>query len=438
MRIFFGDGEKMTDYTIMTYITNNYVTLLLLAALVILLIAIRKMKISGLQYVWTIMGIVFTLTLCEAFEDICDLYNWDYRLLYIKTALVYWLYPLTAMLELYLVTPIKRKLLIAIPYIINFVLVFIDLFDTHIIYCFNGNHHYFGGLMPDFPIIVLCFYVIMLGVYSVIFIGNHSVSKGFIVGFMALSAIITALGEKEGFAEGYTETVAVIEILIYYFFLAAISYSETQKKLYESRLELEQDRIKLLTAQIQPHFIFNSLSTVQSLCYTDSEAAADIISVFGDYLRGNIDSLASEKPILFSTELEHIRQFIAIQKAGTDVEFEVNFELGVTGFKVPPLTVQPIVENAIKHGALTRRDGTGRVTVKTEEKDNTVIITVNDNGIGAHFTDRQREHYSVGIENARKRLEIQCGGALEICFTEGGCTAVITLPKEAENTEVNI
>ena len=133
MRIFFGDGEKMTDYTIMTYITNNYVTLLLLAALVILLIVNRKMKISGLQYVWTIMGIVFTLTLCEAFEDICDLYNWDYRLLYIKTALVYWLYPLTAMLELYLVTPIKRKLLIAIPYIINFVLVFIDLFDTHII-----------------------------------------------------------------------------------------------------------------------------------------------------------------------------------------------------------------------------------------------------------------------------------------------------------------
>ena len=409
----------MTDYTIMTYITNNYVTLLLLAALVILLIAIRKMKISGLQYVWTIMGIVFTLTLCEAFEDICDLYNWDYRLLYIKTALVYWLYPLTAMLELYLVTPIKRKLLIAIPYIINFVLVFIDLFDTHIIYYFGSKHNYNGGLMPDFPIIVLCFYVIMLGVYSVIFIGNHSVSKGFIVGFMALSAIITALGEKEGFAEGYTETVAVIEILIYYFFLAAISYSETQKKLYESRIELEQDRIKLLTAQIQPHFIFNSLSTVQSLCYTDSEAAADIISVFGDYLRGNIDSLASEKPILFSTELEHIRQFIALQKAGTDVEFEVNFELGVTGFKVPPLTVQPIVENA-------------------EEKDNTVIITVNDNGIGAHFTDQQREHYSVGIENARKRLEILCGGALEISFTGGGCTAVITLPKEAENQEVNI
>ena len=114
----------MTDYTFMTYITNNYITLLLLSALVFLLIANRKMKIDGLKYIWAIMGIVFTLTLCEAVEDMCDLYHWNYRLLYIKTAMSYWLYPLTAMLELYLIAPIKRKLLVAVPYIINFILVF--------------------------------------------------------------------------------------------------------------------------------------------------------------------------------------------------------------------------------------------------------------------------------------------------------------------------
>ena len=108
---------KMTDYTLMTYITNNYMTLLLLASLTVLLIANRKMKVDGLQYIWLIMGIVFTLTLCEAVEDMCDLYMWDYRLLYIKTALSYWLYPLMAMLELYLIAPIKRKLLVAVPYI---------------------------------------------------------------------------------------------------------------------------------------------------------------------------------------------------------------------------------------------------------------------------------------------------------------------------------
>ena len=62
---------KMTEYTIMTYITNNYITLLLLAALMVLLTANRKMKVDGLQYIWLIMGIVFALTLCEAVEDMC-------------------------------------------------------------------------------------------------------------------------------------------------------------------------------------------------------------------------------------------------------------------------------------------------------------------------------------------------------------------------------
>ncbi len=436
---FFGEKMiKMTDYTIMTYITNNYITLLLLASLTVLLIANRKMKIDGLRYVWGIMGIVFTLTLCEAFEDMCDLYMWDYQLLYIKTAMVYWLYPLTAMLELYLVAPIKRKLLMAVPYIINCVLVFIDLFDTHIIYYFEKAHNYYGGPLSDFPVIVLCFYVVMLGAYSVIFISKRSVSKGLIVGFMALSTIITAIGETEGFAEGQTEAVAVVEIIIYYFFLAAISYSETQKKLYESRIELEQERVKLLTMQIQPHFIFNSLATLQSLCYTDGETAADLIVVFGNYLRANIDSLESDKPLPFSMELEHIKQFITLEKAGADVDFEVIFDLKATGFMVPPLTVQPIVENAIKHGALTRHNGTGKVIVKTEETDDDVTIMITDNGIGADFTDIQREHYNVGIENARKRIEILCKGTLKISFTEDGCIAVITLPKASKKTEASI
>ncbi len=102
------------------------------------------------------------------------------------------------------------------------------------------------------------------------------------------------------------------------------------------------------------------------------------------------------------------------------------------------LTVQPIVENSIKHGALTRHDGTGKVTVKTEETDDDVIITVSDNGIGANFTDIQREHYSVGIENTRKRLEILCKGTLEISITEDGCTAAITLPKASTKAEVSI
>ena len=428
----------MTDYTLLTYITNNYITLLLLSSLVFLLIANRKMKIDGLKYIWAIMGIVFTLTLCEAVEDMCDLYHWNYRLLYIKTAMSYWLYPLTAMLELYLIAPIKRKLLVAVPYIINFILVFLDIFDAHIIFLFEPNHSFHGGFQPMIPQLTLCFYVVMLGVYSVIFISKRSFSKGCIVGFMVLSSLITVIGEKVGYSEHFAETVAVLEILIYYFFLAAINYSETQKKLYESRLELEQEKIRLMTAQIQPHFIFNSLSTLQSLCYTDGEAAADLIIVFGNYLRANIDSLSSDKPIPFSTELEHIRQYISIVKAGTNIDFDVIYELKTTSFSVPPLTVQPIVENAIKHGALTRSDGTGRVTVKTEDTGDTITITITDNGTGADLTDKQKEHYSIGIENAKKRLALQCGGTLKVELTSDGSTAMITIPTASKKAEVSV
>ena len=183
-------------------------------------------------------------------------------------------------------------------------------------------------------------------------------------------------------------------------------------------------------------YITNNYITLQSLFYTDGEAAADLIVVFGIYLRANIDSLESDKPLPFSMELEHIKQFISLEKAGADVDFEVIFELNETGFLIPPLTVQPIVENAIKHGALTRHDGTGKVTVKTEKCNDNVIITITDNGIGADLTDIQKEHYNVGIENARKRLEILCKGTLEVSFTEGGCLAVITLPKASNEAEV--
>jgi len=420
----------MEQYTLITYITNNYITLLLLASLLLLLIVNRKMKIEGLHYMWIIIGIVFVLTICEAVEDMCDLYGWNVRILYFKTAAVYWLYPLTAMLELYLVAPIKHKFLFAAPYAVNFILVFIDLFDTRIIYYFEDNHSFGTGVLRILPIAVLVFYVAVLGIYSASFPSKGARSKGAIALFMTVSSVLAAIGEVSGFARGYTETVTALEILIYYFFLAAINFGETQKNLYESRIELEQDRIKLLVAQMQPHFIFNSLATIQSLCYTDSDAAADCIDVFGDYLRANINSLSSDKPIWFENELEHIKQYIMLEKASTNVDFEVIYELGVTSFKVPPLTVQPIAENAIKHGALTRRDGSGRVIIKTVESEGNIVITVTDNGIGAVLTDKQKEHRSVGIENAKKRLAVQCGGTFDISFSDEGCTAVITIPRD--------
>ena len=416
----------------MDYITNNYITLLLLAALTMLVIVNRRMKIDGLRYVGALIIIVFTLTVAEAVEDMCDQYGWSVKILYVKTAFVYWLYPLIAMLELYLVVPLKHKKLLAIPYFVNFVLAFIDIFDTRMIYWFGNGHNYNGGPLNVLPMIVLSFYVIMLGVNSVIILKSGYRSKGIIVIFMTCTSVVTVIGEEVGFARGLTETVTAAEMMIYYFFLAAINYSEAQTKLYQNRIELEHERNKLLVMQIQPHFIFNSLATIQSLCYTDSDAAADCIDVFGDYLRANINSISSNEMIDFNSELEHIEQYVRLEKASKDINFTMIYDLEIKDFKIPPLTVQPIVENAIKHGALTRRDGTGFVKIKTEEFGGMIRIIITDNGKGASLTSKQKEHQSVGTENVRQRLALMCSGTLDIELTSRGAESVITIPAKEE------
>lgn len=420
------------SYTLFNYINNNYITLLLLASLAMFLIVNRRIKIEGLRYYWALMLIVFTLTIAEAVEDICDLYMLDVRILYVKSAFVYWLYPLTAMLLLFLVVPLKHKLLWTIPYFLNAVIVFIDIFDTGMIYYFRPDHGFQGGPLRMLPIVVLGFYIIMLSVHSLLILKSGYRSKGIIVVFMSLTSVVTAIGESKAFATGFSEAVTAVELIIYYFFLVAINYSETQTKLYKSRIELEQERNKLLVMQIQPHFIFNSLATIQSLCYTDSDAAADCIDVFGDYLRANINSLSSNEMIDFKSELEHIEQYVRLEKASTDVNFTMIYDLEIKDFKIPPLTVQPLVENAIKHGALTRRDGTGFVKIKTEEFGGMIRIIITDNGKGAALTPKQKEHQSVGTENVRQRLALMCNGALDIELIDRGAESVITIPAKEE------
>ncbi|MBP0974536.1 MAG: histidine kinase, partial [Oscillospiraceae bacterium] len=348
----------------------------------------------------------------------------------LKTTLVYWLYPLTALIELNVVVPIRRKLLISLPYLLNLVLAGIDLFGTGMIYYFGKDHAYHGGPLALLPIITLCVYILLLGIHSAIYLAGGDRSKGVFALFITATAVLTAIGEEMGFARGFSESATALELLVYYFFLSSIHFSETQTKLYESHIDLERQRNKLLVAQMQPHFIFNALAAIQSLCYTDSEAAAEYIQIFGEYLRSNIDSISSDDFITFESELAHIGQYVMLEKASTEININVIYELNVKDFMIPPLTIQPIVENAIKYGALSRRDGTGTVKIFTEEKDGMVCITVSDNGSGTSMTKKQKEHRSVGIENVKQRLALKCKGTLVMNRTETGMISTISIPTQ--------
>jgi len=187
---------------------------------------------------------------------------------------------------------------------------------------------------------------------------------------------------------------------------------------------------KIMSEQMRPHFIYNSLMSIQYLIHTDPEAAADCLNDFSGYLRGSIDALTSEKPIPFKTELEHIRQFVKLERAGSPYDFKMESDFEAEDFMIPALTVQPIVENAVKHGALSRRDGTGTVRITTRFKGEYIQIVVEDNGIPVSMTEKESQHRSIGIDNARARLAAQCGGTLTVKHTDTGTTAIITVPKE--------
>ena len=204
---------------------------------------------------------------------------------------------------------------------------------------------------------------------------------------------------------------------------------DSEKRLTETERRLDRTHAAQMAVQMQPHFIFNTLSAIESLCETDPAAAAESVENLSGYLRGNIDALTAEALIPFNTELRHIRQYVALELTDPSRQFAFDYELDVRDFSLPALTVQPIVENAVKHGALTHRDGTGRVLLSTEALGDYIRVTVSDNGLdNSGLTDTQKESRGIGIERTRKRLEALCNGSLQISSDATGTRAVILIP----------
>lgn len=202
---------------------------------------------------------------------------------------------------------------------------------------------------------------------------------------------------------------------------------EHEQELARRESEVESAQSKLFAEQMSPHFLFNTLTSIASLCYTDPDAAAEAIADLSGYLRGNIDALSSDEPIAFETELSHIQQYVALERADPARAFVMEYDLRAQPFAIPPLTVQPLVENAVKHGALTRADGLGRVRLSTEDRGHYVRVVVEDNGTGeagAH----QSAHDGVGLRSVEKRLATY-GGSLRTEFGEGGGRACVIIPR---------
>ena len=231
------------------------------------------------------------------------------------------------------------------------------------------------------------------------------------------------------------KTVYVIMIAVFLLSGAKQAILDHQASLKNKKLkeELEQSRIAVMLSQIQPHFLYNSLTSVMDLCDKNPKQAKAAIADFADYLRGNLSSLKTENLISFRTELEHIEKYLRLEKLRFQDELEVVYDIQIEDFMLPTLSVQPLIENAVKHG-VGRKIGGGTVSIHTSETEDEYIIRITDDGVGFEdsvYADNDSIH--VGIENTKKRLDMMVNARLEIESKKGeGTTACILIPKRRD------
>ncbi len=220
--------------------------------------------------------------------------------------------------------------------------------------------------------------------------------------------------------------VGMVFIIVIFLFIEA----EQAKKIARQENEILSSRISISLSQIQPHFLYNCLTSIYCLCDEKPEAAKEAISNFSKYLRGNLDSIRQTNMTSFAYELGLIEAYLNLEKMRYDDYLKVEYDIQVSGFLLPVLTVQPIVENSATHGISDLPDG-GCITISTREAADCYEIRVIDNGVGfdeKKIYDDGRTH--IGISNVRSRLEIMCNGTLQYESNKsGGTTAIIKIPK---------
>ena len=225
----------------------------------------------------------------------------------------------------------------------------------------------------------------------------------------------------QGYAIAYLSVIIAIEMLFLFLNVQKnIALAQEEEKNKDAQ-------IKLMLSQIKPHFVYNSLSSISTLITIDPQKAQTALDDFTEYLRTNISSLTEVRCIPFEDELKHIQTYVALEKMRFADRINVVYDVLATDFYVPPLTIQPIVENAIKHGILGRIEG-GTLTIKTREAGDKVTVEITDDGVGFDIRSVNfEENKHLGLKNIAYRLSKMCKADISVESKLGvGTTVLVT------------
>lgn len=244
-------------------------------------------------------------------------------------------------------------------------------------------------------------------------------------GFGIVSDLFAVWGEIEVISEAMMALLFGVGII----WIFCGIYSKQRQDLLVQKEELTSLRLNAMIAQIEPHFIFNTLGTIDSLCVEDAERARLVIGMFSDYLRANYHSISLHPICSIEQEIEHLKTYTQIEQIRFS-RLNICYDIQETQFMIPSFTLQPLVENAIKHGICAKKKSAGTVTIRTYSDDEDYIVTVSDDGVGFDKDSIQDGKVHVGINNVEQRLSILCDGSLVIDSTVGvGTTCTIRVPR---------
>ena len=206
--------------------------------------------------------------------------------------------------------------------------------------------------------------------------------------------------------------------------LIAVDYArqtrEKQTQLLKVRNELQISQLNALKKQLQPHFLFNTLNTVSALMDTDVNGARKVLSRLGQLLRASLDK--DQRDIVpLAREVELIGNYLGIESVRFQDRLHVTYNIPqeLSEAQVPSMVLQPLVENAIKHGLDATSDHVD-INVRAEERDGTLVLMVTDNGKGCIDVSMAMEHGGIGLRNVRDRIQLLYGAEATFAISSPG------------------
>lgn len=307
---------------------------------------------------------------------------------------------------------------------------------SHICFWISENNHFIRGPLGYTSHVVSFLLLLRFVRLSFLEYGNTRKLESFVQIFNAfLIVLATGLdsfgGEWRFFQVSLLLPTIVICSVFQYIWLHLQYVREHEKDMMAGQ------RMKIMMSQMQPHFIYNSLTVIKA--YLDEpQKAEEALDNFAGFLRGSIDLLASMECIEVKKEFETVNHFLYLEKERFGDKLSIEYDITDTNYKLPAFTIQALVENAISHGIRGNKGGKGTLVIKCYRKDGTHRIEVQDDGVGFHAdtamrdyddTDLTGKHMHIGLKNVRDRLEYMCGGELCILSRPGkGTIAYVKIP----------